>query len=199
MKQKNNCHSKNFSGIICCIIVYVYICRMYRVGNLTLRGPVMKSKQNHMIAKFTAKTCLSNAKNYSQEKELVSRYLVIDKKTERVIIDCRCYMGRSGKSAQVYASIWINSSIPLCEDEDGCKTYTSGSGSAGGGGYNKESAAICDAISSSGFTLFGSASGYDNKPDFKRICHIAGVGDSAIAAALLAIAYACGSRDVIFV
>jgi hypothetical protein len=163
------------------------------------REPVMKTKQTNMIAKFTAKTCLSNAKNYSQEKEIISRYLVIDKKTERVIVDCRCYMGRSSNSSQVYASVWINSIKPLCDDAEGFATYTSGCGTAGGYGYHKESAAIGDAISSAGFTLFGSASGYDNKPDFKRICHIAGVGDSAIKAALLAIAYACGSKDVIFV
>lgn len=159
----------------------------------------MKTKQTNMIAKFTAKTWQSNAKNYSQEKELVSRYLVIDKKTERVIIDCRCYMGRSSNSTQVYASIWINSNKPLCEDEEGFTTYTSGHGAAGGYGYHKESAAIDDAISSAGFTLFGSASGYDNKPDFKRTCHIGGVGESAINSALLAIAHACGSLDVIFV
>lgn len=159
----------------------------------------MKSKQSYMIAKFTAKTCLSNAKNYSQEKELVSRYLVIDKKTERVIIDCRCYMGRSSNSTQVYASIWINSIKPLCEDEEGFTTYTSGGGSAGGYGYHKESAAIGDAISSAGFTLLGNASGYGDKPDFKRVCHIDGAGESAIESALLAIAYTCGSKDVIFV
>lgn len=168
-------------------------------GNLTLREPAMKSKQNHMIAKFTAKTCQSNAKNYSQQKELVSRYLVIDKKTERVIIDCRCYMGRSSSSSQVHASIWINSTKHLCEDAEGFTTYTSGRGTAGGYGYNKESAAIDAAISSAGFTLFGSASGYGEKPDFKNTCHIAGVGETAIKSALLAIAYACDSRDVIFV
>jgi len=159
----------------------------------------MKSKQNHMIAKFTAEKCLSNAKNYSQEKELVSRYLVIDKKTERVFIDCRCYMGRSSNSSQVYASIWINSNKPLCEDAEGFTTYTSGRGVAGGYGYHKESAAIGEAISSAGFTLFGNASGYGDKPDFKKTCHINGVGESAIKSALLAIAYACGSKDVIFV
>ena len=159
----------------------------------------MKSKQNHMIPKFTAKTCKSNAKNYSQEKELVSRYLVIDKKTEKVIIDCRCHMGRSSNSSQVYASVWINSIKPLCEDAEGFTTYTSGRGMAGGYGYHKESAAIDAAISSAGFTLFGSASGYGDKPDFKNTCHIDGVGESAIKSALLAIAYACGSNDVVFV
>lgn len=152
-----------------------------------------------MITKFTAEKCQSNAKNYSQEKELINRYLVIDKKTEKVIIDCRCYMGRSSNSSQVHASVWINSNKPLCEDEEGFATYTSGHGAAGGYGYHKESAAIGDAISSAGFALFGNVSGYGDKPDFKKSCHIAGVGDSAIKAALLAIAYACGSKDVIFV
>lgn len=168
-------------------------------GNLTLKEHIMKSKQNHMIAKFTAEKCQSNAKNYSQEKEIVSRYLVIDKKTEKVIVDCRCYMGRSSNSSQVYASIWINSIEPLHEPLDGFTTYTSGHGVAGGYGYHKESAAIGDAISSAGFALFGSASGYGDKPDFKKTCNIAGVGESAIKSALLAIAYACGSLDVIFV
>lgn len=159
----------------------------------------MKSKQSHMIAKFAAGACLSNAKNYAREKELVSRYLVIDKKTEKVVIDCRCYMGRSSNSSQVYASIWVHSIKPLGEDADGFTTYTSGRGMAGGYGYHKESAAVDDAIASAGFTLFGSASGYGDKHDFKKSCHIAGVGDSAIKTALLAIAYACGSKDVIFV
>ena len=159
----------------------------------------MKPKQNHMIAKFTAEKCQSNAKNYSQEKELVSRCLVIDKKTEKVIIDCRCYMGRSSNSSQVYAAIWVNSIISLCDDVDGFTTYTSGHGTAGGYGYHKESAAIDAAISSAGFTLFGNALGYGDKPDFKRICNIDGVGEPAIRSALLAIAYACGSLDVIFV
>lgn len=152
-----------------------------------------------MIAKFTAKNCQSNAKNYAQEKELVSRYLVIDKKTEKVVIDCRCYMGRSSNSSQVCASIWINSLKPLCDDAEGFTTYASGHGTAGGYGYHKESAAIDAAISSAGFTLFGCASGYGDKPDFKKVCHIDGVGESAIKSALLAIAYACGSLDVIFV
>lgn len=159
----------------------------------------MKPKQNHMIARFTAEKCQSNAKNFSQEKELVSRYLVIDKKTEKVIIDCRCYMGRSSNSSQVHAAIWVNSIVSLCDDADRFTTHTSGRGSAGGYGYHKESAAIGDAISSAGFTLFGNSSGYGDKPDFKKICHIDGVGESAIRSALLAIAYACGSKDVIFV
>lgn len=162
----------------------------------------MKTKQKNMIAKFTAEKCLNNAKNFSQEKELVNRYLVIDKKTEKVVVDCRCYMGRSSNSSQVHAAIWVNSIVSLC-DADGFTTYTSGGGSAGGYGYHKESAAIGDAISSAGFTLFGNTSEYGSeygdKPDFKKICHINGVGESAIRSALLAIAYACGSKDVIFV
>lgn len=159
----------------------------------------MKTKQKNMIAKFTAEKCLNNAKNFSQEKELVSRYLVIDKKTEKVVVDCRCYMGRSSNSSQVYAAIWVNSIVSLCDNAGGFATYTSGRGTAGGYGYHKESAAIDDAISSAGFTLFGNASGYGDKPDFKKICHIDGVGESAIRSALLAITYACGSKDVIFV
>ena len=77
-----------------------------------------------------------NGKNYNNTKEKVSQWLVIDKKTERTIIDCRVYMGRSANSSKVYTSIWIR----------GNNYYVAGTGVAGGYGYHKESAAIASPI-----------------------------------------------------
>ena len=149
----------------------------------------MKTKQAYMKAIFCGEE-KRNAKNMYGEKELVSSYIVIDKKTEKEVINCRVYMGRSSSSSQVYASIWISNN----------GLYTSGYGVAGGYGYHKESAAIDAAITSAGFELFGNVYARSNeKPDFKKQCYIGGVGESAIDAALLAIAYATGVKDCIFV
>lgn len=129
-----------------------------------------------------------NGKNYGDTKEKTSQWLVIDKKSERTIIDCRVYMGRSANSSQVYASIWIM----------GDNYYIAGSGIAGGYGYDKASAAIADALSSAGIELFGSAYlSHSTKPDFKRHANISGAGESACRMALNAIAYALGYRDII--
>lgn len=128
--------------------------------------------------------------NYGNTKEKTSHWLVIDKKTERTIIDCRVYMGRSANSSQVYASVWIN----------GDNYYIAGHGQAGGYGYDKASAAIASALSSAGIKLFGHAYlPHDTKPDFKRHVDIGGVGESACRMAFNAIAYALGYRDVIVV
>ena len=149
----------------------------------------MKTKQEHMKAVFCGEE-KQNAKNLAGEKETVSQYIIVDKKTEKQVITCRVYMGRSRSANQVYASIRISNN-GLC---------TSGHGVAGGSGYHKESAAIGDAIASAGFKLFGNAYARSNeKPDFKCHVRIHGVGESAIDAALLAIAYAVGVKDCIFV
>ena len=149
----------------------------------------MKTKQAYMKAIFCGEE-KSNAKNLANEKETISQYIIVDKKTEKEVINCRVYMGRSSSSSQVYASIWISNN----------GLYTSGYGTAGGYGYHKESAAIDYAISSAGFELFGNVYVRSNeKPDFKKQCHIGGVGESAIDSALLAIAYSIGVKDCIFV
>jgi len=131
-----------------------------------------------------------NGRNYGDTKEKTSQWLVIDKKTERTIIDCRVYMGRSANSSQVYASVWIH----------GDNYYIAGSGAAGGWGYHKASAAIASALSSAGIKLFGhDYLPYDTKPDFKRRADIGGVGESACRMAFSAIAYALGYRDIIMI
>lgn len=131
-----------------------------------------------------------NGRNYGDTKEKTSQWLVIDKKTERTIIDCRVYMGRSANSSQVYASVWIM----------GNNYYIAGHGQAGGYGYDKASTAIASALSSAGIKLFGNVYlSHDTKPDFKRRADIGGVGESACKMAFNAIAYVLGYRDVIMI
>ena len=153
----------------------------------------MKLKSTDLIMKAVLPVNDSeyqNGKNYGDTKEKTSHWLVIDKKTERTIIDCRVYMGRSANSSQVYASIWIM----------GNGYYIAGHGQAGGYGYHKASAAIAIALSSAGIKLFGHAYlPHGTKPDFKRYVDIGGVGESACRMAFNAIAYALGYRDVIVV
>ena len=62
----------------------------------------MKTKQSNLKAVFSTEN--NNAKNMGNTRETVSRYLVIDKKKEKQIVDCRCYMGRSKEANTVYAS-----------------------------------------------------------------------------------------------
>jgi|GEM_PF-5050269 len=156
----------------------------------------MKTKQSHIKAVFSKS--VSNAKNYSNEKELISLYKIIDKKTETCVIDCRVYSGRSRSSSTLYASIWVKTGAK-------CKQlpydFTSGTSSAGGWGYDKESSAIAGAIADAEIELFGTAyprSSYsqeDKKIDFKKRVYIGGTGCHE--EALLAIAYAAGYSDCI--
>lgn len=167
----------------------------------------MKAKQELLKAVFTEER--SNAKNYGNEKEKVSQYLILDKKTERVVVDCRVYMGRSASAITVYASMWIN----LQKDEKPAHweyAGTSGTGNASGYGYHRESAAIAHALDSAGVQLFGEvyscAAPTDPKEAakhkreiMKKRAYIDGVGESAIKKALLAVAHAAGFNDVIFI
>lgn len=101
-----------------------------------------------------------------REKELIRAYRVIDLSGDvgsdgeaDAVVDCRLYMGRSSSSSVKYAIIWT-------EKGDG-------TGSAGGCGYDKDSAAVGEAIRNAGYTL-------EHRID--------GVGLDAIKQALLAIA-----------
>jgi len=80
-------------------------------------------------------------------KELVSAYSLVVRMPSgelREVITVKCYMGRSASASVVHAVLWVK-----CADGH----WTSGSGSAGGWGYHKESAAIASAISSAGIEL----------------------------------------------
>lgn len=161
------------------------------------------------MLKAIIKNQVQNARNYSGEKEIVSKYIVLGKINGemREIVDARVYMGRSRNAANVYASIWVHG-----RDKEGKEIYTTGKGTAGGYGYHKSSAAIGSAISSAEIELYGNVYGeprfnYEEKREytaseltamrrktFKKRAHIGGVGDSAIEAALLAIAKAAGGK-----
>jgi len=132
------------------------------------------------------KTDVSNGRNRSHEKELVSYWKVTAYRKGEFSepIDCRCWMGRSNSASVVYCSIWIR--------DDKNQRWYSGNGQAGGYGYHKESAAIQAALTSAGVELRGDVYGRDDK--CKEVAHIDGVGDTAIREALEAIAKALGFR-----
>lgn len=146
----------------------------------------MQAKQN-IKAQFTTEN--GNAINHGDKKEKISQYLIIDKTSERRIVDCRVYMGRGSSVSVVFASIWVN-----IKDMNKPKTWqyasTSGTGSAGGYGYHKPSAAVQEALTSAGIEFHARD---------KTRHYIDGVGDSAIRSALLAVAYSAGYNNVIFV
>lgn len=157
----------------------------------------MKTKQASMKAVFT-KEC-SNAINHGGKMETVDQFILIDKKTEKQIVVARTYMGRGRSASQVKASIWVDLSSK--KKPAGWEYgHTSGAGCAGGCGYDKASTAIADAIESAGIELYGTAyQRHGEKVDFKKRVHFGGVGVTATRSALLAIAYAAGWSDVVFV
>lgn len=156
----------------------------------------MKTKQANLKAVFT--TECDNGENHGNKMEQVSRYKLIDKKTEACAVDVAVYMGRSRNAETVKASIWVNLSDK--KKPNGWEyRYTSGTGQAGGWGYDKESAAVGDAIRSAGIELYGCPYASQGKVDMKRKARIDGVGSSAIEKAILAIGYAAGYSDCIFV
>jgi hypothetical protein len=136
------------------------------------------------------KVSTDNARNYSNEKELIDYFKVVAFRNGEFFepIDCRCWMGRSNQASTVYASIWIN-------DRKNDRWYA-GRGTAGGGGYHKQSAAIQEALTSAGVTLYGSAYPPRNgqTENLNKQAHIDGVGETAVRAALEAIARALGYR-----
>ena len=157
----------------------------------------MKTKQASMKAVFTKKC--DNAVNHGGKMETINQFILVDKKTEREVIVARTYTGRGRSASQVKAAIWITLSGK--KKPDGWEYgHTSGAGCAGGYGYDKASTAIADAIESAGIELYGTAYlRHGEKVDFKNRVHFGGVGVTATRSALLAIAYAAGWSDVVFV
>lgn len=157
----------------------------------------MKTKQASLKSVFT-KEC-GNAINRGGKMETMSQFILIDKKTEKQVVVARTYIGRSRSASQVKASIWVDLSDK--KKPAGWEYgHTSGAGCAGGYGYDKASTAIADAIESAGIELYGTAYlRHGETVDFKKRVHFGGVGVAATRAALLAVAYAAGWTDVIFV
>lgn len=90
---------------------------------------------------------VSNGQNLSYKKEMMGAWSYIKNDTEIIVV--RWYMGRSSKSSVVYCSIWINAS----------DIYFSGTGKAGGYGYDKYSASFENACESAGISISPSISG----------------------------------------
>lgn len=144
-----------------------------------------------MQAKITKQ--VQNAKNYDGDKERVNTLKAVGKLPGsdelQTICEARMWMGRSRSSSTVYCSLWVHRG-----------GGTSGRGTAGGGGYHKESQALADAISSAGIELYGDThTCYDHKTgaiipeDLTKRAYIGGVGESAMQRAMEAIAVACGA------
>ena len=102
--------------------------------------------RENITATFKSKS-ISNAKNFGHNKETVNTYdlVVIDEKQLRNIITVRFYMGRSRSASSVICSLWVN----------GNGYHVSGSGSAGGYGYDKQSASFYDASKKAGIKYKG--------------------------------------------
>ena len=88
-----------------------------------------------------------NGRNLHDTKEMVRAFSYV--KNDKEIITVRWYMGRSSKSSTVYCSIWIMRK----------EVYFSGTGKAGGYGYDKYSASFENACESAGISISPSISG----------------------------------------
>lgn len=127
----------------------------------------------------------NNARNLNGEKILADRYrLLAVADGERVqgepldeLAQLDIYCGKSRSASTVHASVWVKA----------CDEWRSGSGSAGGWGYDKGSAAAAEAFRAAGVRLTSTdAEGRERPAD------IGGAGESAIFAALFAVGVALG-------
>jgi hypothetical protein len=121
-----------------------------------------------MKATFTSKET-RNGVNFGDKKELIRAKSVIALQTNGhpcEVISARWYMGRSASASIVYCTVWVNGGL-----------WVSGSGSAGGGGYCKQSAAFAHAVENAGIELTED---------------VAGRGSSAVESACKAIARELG-------
>ena len=123
-----------------------------------------------------------NGRNYSGEKETIDSYVVVDCKLKKEVITLRLYMGKSASASKVYASIWISTDYATMSGI----CYTAGTGSAGGYGYCKKSAASAAAIRSAGINLQQDVSGYGMRE----------VEDALLA---IAVAMGCDADDMMIV
>ena len=150
----------------------------------------MKTEKLTMRAALPAEA-VSNAVNYSGEKERVSSYTVVGKLggALRSVVEARFYMGRSASASTVYCSLWVSG-----------ERYCSGTGKAGGWGYHKARAALAQAITSAGIALTGANySHHEGRVNFKKPAYISGCGTGSMETALKAIARAAGLRGQLLI
>ena len=139
--------------------------------------------------KATLTKTATNARNMEPEKECVNTLRVVSRiigtsKGLQTVCEARFYMARRSDGASpVYCSLWVSGA-----------QWTSGHGRASGYGYHKESAALQAAIDSAGIKLTGD--NYRELPSdatSDAMARINGCGDSAMRAAMRAIAIAAGA------
>ena len=126
-----------------------------------------------------------NAKR-PDNKELVSAYSLVVRLPSgelREVITVKCYMSRSASASVVHAVLWVR-----CKDGE----WTSGSGSAGGYGYHKESAAIAGAVKSAGIELKDLERNDDARHLPRHYFDFGGTGESYYPQVFDAIARAAG-------
>ena len=98
-----------------------------------------------------------------RKKELIRSFQAVMPNTQRsqqlgypvvdTLVDVRFYMGRAASASDVYCIVWI-SGYPTNIDLDGM-----GLGSAGGHGYDKESASFFSALRDAGIVMKHARSG----------------------------------------
>lgn len=98
-------------------------------------------------------------RSHRKEDNFMMGYKIvgIDETNLLTLVDCRIYGTRAANTC----CVWVSG-----------EEYTQGSGKAGGGGYDRASAAVAEAVKGAGYELSED---------------ISGVGDSAVERALLAI------------
>jgi hypothetical protein len=145
-----------------------------RVAVRGVNHPNSEVQTMTQTATLPDKTNISNARNLSNDKELVDRMQQVAYVGDgefRTLIDARFWMARRRDASVVYCSVWIQGRADF---------YVSGYGTAGGYGYHRASAALEAALNSAGIRLSEG---------------IHGAGDSAMREALDAVAVAMGYGD----
>lgn len=110
----------------------------------------------------------------------------------REAVCVRTYMSASRNASTVYACVWIAPARDW-KHPAGTLAWPSGRGQAGGYGYHKESAAIAEALTEAGVSLFGNPyKRSDEAADLEKYFFLSGTGSSAYAEVFAAIAVAAG-------
>jgi hypothetical protein len=136
-----------------------------------------------MTLKANLSAMRETARDTRRDTGFVAEHAAIDPATGRAVVIVRIYQ----PGTVAYCSLWIH----------GRTGHGRGQGQAGGGGYHKASAAMAAAIEDAGIVLTGDVYGRD-KGKSRTVAHIGGVGESAMIAALEAIARAAtGKRRLI--
>ena len=150
-------------------------------------------QKKHLWVRFAKPDTKHPATQYSTPLCGSGVLMARDPQTRELVdaIDIRCYFNPRGNGMQpVRASIWITA------PRGSGLEWATGTGSASGCGYHKESAAIEAACDAAGVQLFGNCSHYrdDPKPDKTKRTHFGGTGSSYYETIFTAIAKARGFR-----